>query len=229
MASSALERTFDHTAALIFDLDGTLVDTAPDLICCIDELLAENDRPAISPHELRSTASHGANAMICHAFSLTPEATLTKRLESELIRRYRQRIADKSRLFPGMAQVLDIADAVGIPWGVVTNKPQYLTEPLLDKLGLSNRATVVVSGDTLAKAKPDPLPMRFAAHSLGRSPSDCIAIGDARRDIESASSAGAKSLVALFGYLNAGDRPTHWGAHALIRQPEEIIEWITIR
>lgn len=218
----------DKSAALIFDLDGTLVDTAPDLISCVDELLGENNRSPIAPQLLRSSVSHGAHAMICQAFSLSPDDPFSWTLEAELVRRYRQRIAEHSRLFPGMEKVLATAEAAAIPWGVVTNKPGALTNLLLERLGLTGRAGAVVSGDTLERAKPDPLPMHFAAQTLGHPIGNCLAIGDARRDTEAALGAGAKSLVALFGYLSAGDRPTHWGAHALISQPEEILHWLTI-
>lgn len=216
----------DQCTAIIFDLDGTLVDTAPDLIRCIEELLAENERPSRSAQALRGTVSHGAKAMICHAFSLSPEDPRTNFLEAELIRRYRERIADHSRLFPGMAQVLEQAQAAEIPWGVVTNKPSALTQLLMDRLGLTNRAKIIVSGDTLKRCKPDPLPTHYAAQKLGTPAGNCLAVGDARRDIESALRAGAQTLVALFGYLSACDRPTHWGAHALIRQPQEILDWL---
>lgn len=215
-------------AALILDLDGTLVDTAPDLLACIDGLLAEANRPPIPHQALRGTVSHGAKAMICHAFSISPEDPRANILESELVKRYRERIAEHSCLFPGMAEVLNQAEATGIPWGVVTNKPGELTNLLLERLGLSHRAGAIVSGDTLERAKPDPLPMLFAANALNKPINKCITIGDARRDIEAAACAGAQCLVAMFGYLDASDRPTHWGAHALIRHPQEILQWLNI-
>ncbi|ABM61362.1 HAD-IA family hydrolase [Halorhodospira halophila] len=211
---------------VLFDLDGTLVDTAPDLIACLQGLLAEAGRTPAPSAALQATVSHGARIMVSHAFSLPPSDPHAVALEQELVRRYRARIADESRLFPGMASVLDTLEAQGIPWGIVTNKPTDLTEPLLERLGLDTRAGAVVCGDTLARAKPHPDPIRHAAATLGCPPEACWSLGDARRDIDAAAAAGARGLVALFGYLHAGDRPALWGAHGLIRQPAELLGWI---
>ncbi|MFP4129625.1 MAG: phosphoglycolate phosphatase [Halorhodospira sp.] len=213
-------------SGVLFDLDGTLVDTAPDLIACVQELLAEADRPAVAPEALQAAVSHGARVMVSHAFSVPPSEPRAEALEAELVRRYRARLAERSRLFPGMPGVLDTLDAHGVPWGIVTNKPTHLTEPLLERLGLSGRAEAVVCGDTLAHAKPHPHPIRHAAARLGCPPQACWGLGDARRDIDAALAAGARSLVALFGYLHAGDRPARWGAHGLIRQPGELLGWL---
>jgi len=214
------------SGGILFDLDGTLVDTAPDLIACVQELLAEADRLAAAPEALQASVSHGARIMVSHAFALPPSSPQAEALEAELVRRYRARLAEHSGLFPGMAGVLDTLDAHGIPWGIVTNKPTHLTEPLLERLGLRSRAGAVVCGDTLEHAKPHPLPIHHAAATLGCAPQACWGIGDARRDIDATLAAGARSLVALFGYLHAGDRPARWGAHGLIRQPGELLGWL---
>ncbi len=214
---------------VLFDLDGTLVDTAPDLLACVDEMLADRGRVSMPTGALQSTVSHGARVLACHAFSLPLEAPAARELEAELVARYRQRIAAQSRPFPGMERVLDALEEAGIPWGIVTNKPTALTEPLLEALELHHRASVVVSGDTLEHAKPHPLPVRHAARALNRAPEACWSIGDARRDIDAALAAGTRGLVALFGYLHAGDRPHRWGAHGLIREPEEILHWLQLQ
>ncbi|MBK1734527.1 phosphoglycolate phosphatase [Halorhodospira abdelmalekii] len=213
-------------AAVIFDLDGTLVDTAPDLIACLSELLADEGRCTPPYAALRSTVSHGARVMVQQAFSLERDDRRSARLEEELVRRYRARIAERSRLFPGMEAVLATLEANAIPWGVVTNKPSALTTPLLEQLALDQRAAVIVSGDTLARAKPDPLPIRHAAATMGCPPQACLAVGDARRDIEAAVGAGAFALAALFGYLHAGDHPWRWGAHGLIASPLDTLDWL---
>lgn len=211
---------------VLFDLDGTLVDTAPDLVACVQELLREAGRPEAPRAALQSTVSHGARIMVSHAFSVPPSDPHAVSLEQELVRRYQARIADESRLFPGMPELLDTLEARGIPWGIVTNKPTHLTEPLLERLALHARAGAVVCGDTLSRAKPYPDPIRHAAASLGCAPEACWSLGDARRDIDAAVAAGARGLVALFGYLHAGDRPAQWGAHGLIRQPAELLGWL---
>ncbi len=212
--------------AVLFDLDGTLVDTAPDLIRCLHELMAEAGHRPLPERALQSTVSHGARMMVSYAFALPPQDPRAIDLESELVRRYHERLAAESRLFPGMAEVLAALERDHVAWGVVTNKPAALTQPLLQRLGLWERAGVVVSGDTLARAKPHPAPVEHAAAALGLRPGSCWAVGDARRDIQSAAAAGTPALVALFGYLHAGDRPAAWGAQGLLERPLDLLGWL---
>ncbi|MFP4184087.1 MAG: HAD-IA family hydrolase [Halorhodospira sp.] len=216
------------SVGVLFDLDGTLVDTAPDLIACTQQLQRETGRSPTAAEALQATVSHGARVMVSHAFSLPPSDPRAAELEVELVARYRACIAEHSRLFPGMEQVLEALERRRIPWGVVTNKPGHLTEPLLERLGLASRTGTVVCGDTLAYPKPHPLPIRHAATELGCPPQACWSLGDARRDLDAALAAGARGLVALFGYLHAGDRPTRWGAHGLLRRPEELLPWLDL-
>lgn len=215
-------------AGVLLDLDGTLLDTAPALLACVDELLAEHGRPPAAPARLRATASHGARAMVCEAFAVDRASPEAAALERTLLERYQRRLAQPQAdsLFPGMAAVLDELERRGLPWGIVTNRQQRLTEPLLEHLAPRHRPAVVVCGDTLPRAKPHPDPMRHALRALGAAAEHTLTVGDARRDIEAALSVGAQALVALFGYLHAGDRPTRWGAHGLVRAPEEILGWL---
>ncbi len=210
--------------AVLFDLDGTLIDTAPDLIHSLAEVLAAEGRPPAPPGAVRATVSHGAAVMVQQAFSLAPDDPHTQRLARAVVDRYRRCLTERSRPFPGTLEVLAALEAEGVPWGVVTNKPGRLARPLLEALNL--RPGTVVCGDDLPRPKPYPDPVLAAAAQLGVAPSDCLAVGDARRDVESAVRAGAAALVALFGYLDAGDEPTAWGAHGMIRAPEEILHWL---
>ncbi len=210
--------------AVLFDLDGTLVDTAPDLIHCLGEVLAAEGWPPAPPEAVRATVSHGAAVMVQQAFSLAPDDARTARLAQAVVERYRHSLTVRSRPFPGVAEVLSALQGAGVPWGVVTNKPAALARPLLEALDL--HAAAVVCGDDLPRAKPYPDPIFAAAEELGVAPADCLTIGDARRDIEAATRAGAGALAALFGYLHAGDDPATWGAHGLIRTPEEILAWL---
>jgi phosphoglycolate phosphatase len=139
---------------------------------------------------------------------------------------YQAHIADETRLFPGMEKVLEYIEARGLSWGVVTNKPGWLTEPLLEALDLQRRAASVVCGDTLNECKPHPAPLLHACKLIGTAPGQCLYVGDAERDITAGHNAGMTTLVALFGYLMDSDRPEDWGANALIQQPADILAWL---
>jgi phosphoglycolate phosphatase len=139
---------------------------------------------------------------------------------------YRANIAQHTRLFPGMDAVLDTIEARGMNWGVVTNKPAWLTEPLLEQLDLTHRAASIVSGDSTAHKKPHPAPMLLACTQTGSDAPQCLYVGDAQRDIEAGRNAGMTTLVALFGYIGDDDRPESWGADGLVNAPREILDWI---
>jgi phosphoglycolate phosphatase len=211
---------------VLFDLDGTLADTAPDLAFALNTLLKEHGRAPLPYDIIRPVASHGGLALVQLGFSITADDPQMTPLRTRLLEIYRAHIARETRLFPGMPEVLDALALRGCNWGVVTNKPAFLTEPLLDALDVRKDASCVVSGDTTANRKPHPEPMLLACRQTGSQPDECLYIGDAERDIEAGRAAGIKTLVALFGYLGAGDRPEKWGADGMIRTPQEILDWI---
>lgn len=211
-------------AALLLDLDGTLADTAPDLAAALNRLLAEEGRPPLPLERVRPAVSHGTGALLRLAFGDGAEADAV--LRARLVAHYRSRIAEATRLFAGMAGLLASVEARGLPWGIVTNKPAMLTGPLVAALGLAGRAGCVVSGDTLAVAKPHPGPLLHAAARLGVPPGHCLYLGDARRDVEAARRAGMVPLVALYGYLGPEDDPRRWGAAGLVRRPAEVLAWL---
>ncbi len=211
---------------VLFDLDGTLLDTAPDLAAALNTVLGENRREPLPFETIRPAVSHGGIAIIRRGFGLEASDPAIEPLRQRLLEVYRANISTHTRPFPGMAEVLDTLETRGLNWGVVTNKPGWLTEPLLGDLGLLQRAACVVSGDTLAQRKPDPAPMLHACALAGSKPQHCVYVGDAQRDVEAGNNAGMYTLVALFGYFREDDRPQEWQADAMIDTPAGLLEWL---
>lgn len=211
---------------VLFDLDGTLVDTAPDLAYALNTVLQEQGRPALPYASIRPQASHGAKALIALGFDLASEDPAFEALRQRLLEIYAANLTRQTRLFAGMEELLQTLPQMGMNWGVVTNKPGFLTEPLLQQLGLSSSAACIISGDSTTRRKPDPQPLLHACELIGSNPAQCVYIGDAERDIEAGKQAGMKTLVALFGYIQSEDRPEHWGADASIAQVQDILTWI---
>jgi N-acetyl-D-muramate 6-phosphate phosphatase len=214
------------TTCVLFDLDGTFVDTAPDLHAAFNRLLATLDRPAIAFEDFRPAVSHGSRGMLKRGLGITPDDPDFKRLQRIFLNFYQEHIAVHSHLFEGMPPLLDELEKRAISWGVVTNKPAYLTDPLMRSLGLYQRASAVVSGDTTAHAKPHPEPILHACRLAGVNPAETIYLGDAARDVEAGRSAGTRTLIALFGYLSPDDRPDEWQADGAIHHPLELLQWL---
>jgi len=211
---------------VLFDLDGTLADTAPDLAYALNTLLAEHHKPLLPYPTIRPVASNGAAALIELGFGVARTDPHFAPLRARFLELYRAHLTRETRLFPGMAELLDAIAARGLNWGIVTNKPAFLTEPLVDQLGLREDLACVVSGDTTANPKPHPEPLLHACKLAGSRPHECLYIGDAARDIEAGRAAGMKTLVALFGYIGAQDQPDTWGADGLIRAPGDALDWL---
>lgn len=212
--------------AVLFDLDGTLLDTAPDLANALNHTLQQNGRDPLPYATIRRVVSHGGRALIELGFGAEDEVPEFEQLRQQLLDHYRKNICRHTQLFPGMPELLETFQKRKIAWGVVTNKPGWLTQPLLREIGLLDKTGCVVSGDTLAERKPDPAPLIHASTLLGITPQACLYVGDAERDIAAGRNAGMKTLVALFGYLLENDQPEAWGADALIQTPAEILDWI---
>jgi 2-phosphoglycolate phosphatase len=211
---------------VLFDLDGTLVDTAPDLGFTLNELRRRRGLPALAEAEYRAQASHGSQGLIRLGFGIGEDHPEFPALREEFLEIYEAHLTRNSPVFPGMGEVLSALEEKDLNWGVVTNKPTRLTEPLLRHLGLMNRAACVVCGDTLAWNKPHPAPMLYACRLAGSKPPQCLYVGDARRDMDAASAAGMPALVALYGYLGESDRPEEWGAIGHIETPAGILDWL---
>lgn len=211
---------------VLFDLDGTLADTAPDLAYALNVLLQERGRAALAYDIIRPEASHGARALIQLGFGLAPGDTDFEGLRARFLAIYGANLMRETRLFPGMAELLALLPGRGLNWGIVTNKPKALTDPLVAQLAIIPPAVCVVSGDTTAHSKPHPAPLLHACRQAGSVPAQCLYIGDAERDMEAGRAAGMQTLVALFGYIRAGDRPECWGADGLVHHPREILHWL---
>lgn len=213
-------------ACVLFDLDGTLLDTAPDLAAALNRLRAARGHSALPLAEIRPTVSHGSPGMLQLCFGLQPADPGYAELNQQLLDEYHAAIAVETQLPDGMAQVLATLETRAIPWGVVTNKPGWLTEPLLRTLALWPRAACVVSGDTLPQRKPEPEPLWHACRQIGVPPTDTLYVGDAERDIQAGNRAGMTTLIAGFGYLGAADRPEDWGAAGVLTEPLDLLDWL---
>lgn len=213
-------------SAVLFDLDGTLVDTAPDLTFSLNELRRRRGLPPVAEEAARAQASHGSQGLIRLGFGVSEEDADFPGLRAEFLDIYTACMTERSGLFPEMAELLDALEGRGIAWGVVTNKPRRLTEPLLGHLGLMARAGSVVSGDTCAHAKPHPQPVLHACAEMDLAPQGCLYVGDAERDVAAARAAGMPTLVAMWGYLGANDRPETWGAAGFIASPAGLLDWL---
>ncbi|MGB5438187.1 MAG: HAD-IA family hydrolase [Gammaproteobacteria bacterium] len=214
---------------VLFDLDGTLLDTAPDLAQALNVVLIENDKPSLPYETIRPVVSHGGTALLKLGFEIEPSNPAFEPLIQRLLEIYRENISSLTRPFPGITELLEVLENRGISWGVVTNKPGWLTDPLLKDLGLYDRAAAIVSGDTLVERKPHPAPMLHASQLAGSAPEQCVYIGDAKRDIEAGVNAGMHTLVALFGYLHESDDPQNWHADDMIKNPMDLLDWLDKR
>lgn len=212
--------------AVLFDLDGTLADTAPDMAAALNRLRAEQGGDALPYETIRPYVSHGGVALIRLGFGLEPEHPEFKPLLIRFRELYRADLATLTRLFDGMQALLEGLEARGLAWGIVTNKPAWLTDPLIEALALSSRPGCVVSGDTTAHAKPHPEPMHHATAQLGVEARECIFVGDAERDIQAGRAAGMCTLIAGFGYLGPDDQPATWLADGTIERPVEVLDWV---
>lgn len=211
---------------VLFDLDGTLVDTAPDLGFALNTLLEQEGHNPLDRARIRPVASHGSAGLLKLGFGIEKEDPVYPALQQRFLSLYAENIARESALFIGMQQVLDGLTAQGIRWGVVTNKPSFLTIPLMEALQLTDAAACIVSADTTPFSKPHPAPMLHACELIDTKPIDCIYIGDAERDIQAAKNAHMRSVVALYGYISETDEPEAWQADCMINHPHEILQWI---
>lgn len=211
------------TRAVLFDLDGTLADTAPDLGGALNRLLVEHGRAAIPLERSRPHTSSGARGMIAEGFGIAPGHADYEPLKDRFLALYAANLCERTALFPGMLELLASLEGRSIPWGIVTNKAARFTDPLVALLGLTPRAACIVSGDTTAHAKPHPAPLLHAARLIDVPPAACLYVGDDLRDIESARAAGMRSVAVRFGYLGSGAPPDAWGADFVIDHPTEII------
>ena len=210
---------------MLFDLDGTLLDTALDMGAALNELLVQLGLAPLPQSSIRPHVSHGSAGLIRLAFGVRAQAEADA-LAARFLALYAKRLAVETCLFPEMPEVLDELERRGVHWGIVTNKPAWLTDPLVSSLGLAQRARVVVSGDTLAQRKPSAMPLLHAAERMQVRPAECIYVGDAERDMQAANAAGMFALGARFGYIASTDATERWPAQGWIDSPVDLLEWL---
>ncbi len=211
---------------VLFDLDGTLIDSAADLGAALNAVLLSENRAPLPLQLIRPHVSDGSHALIQLGFGSTRGAKHEHRRQ-QLLESYQQSPCRQTTLFPSIAASLDYLEAHSIPWGIVTNKPGYLTEPILCRLQLNSRARCVVCADTVGYSKPHPQPLLHAAKLLRTKPHHCLYIGDSKRDIEAGKSAGMKTAVAIYGYIAADQDPTQWGADWVVPSPASLLCGLT--
>ncbi|MGB5492587.1 MAG: HAD-IA family hydrolase [Woeseiaceae bacterium] len=208
---------------VLFDLDGTLADTAPDMVATLQEMQADHGQELI-PYDLgRSNVSNGAMGLLRVGF---PDLDEEQRqlLVHEYVERYAEHLCELTRVFAGVDSLLDRLDGAGCPWGVVTNKPEHLTNPLLEALELADRSICAISGDTLSVRKPEPGPILLGCDIAGIDAHRSIYIGDASRDVEAGLRAGTATIAAAYGYVTEDDDPREWGADIIAIDTEELTQ-----
>lgn len=215
------------TRAVLFDLDGTFADTAPDLGYALNTLLETHGKPGLPLEQVRMVASSGARGMLGVGFGVAPGDPGYDALAAEFLDLYERNLCRCTGLFPGIGALLDAIEARGLAWGIVTNKAERFTLPLIRLLGLEPRAGCVVCGDTTAHRKPHPGPLLAAAERLGIEPAACIYLGDDERDMVAGRAAGMRVAVAEYGYMGLGNPPELWPADFRIREPLELLASLT--
>jgi N-acetyl-D-muramate 6-phosphate phosphatase len=218
----------ERPGAILFDLDGTLLDTAPDMTGALNALLIEQGRDELPFAAMRAYVSHGSHGLVRLAFG-DDDPVRFENLRQRFLALYAARLCEGTRLFDGMPELLDAIESADCVWGIVTNKPGWLTDPLLKTLGLDARAGCVVSGDTYPERKPHPMPLLRAAAALQVAPEQCLYIGDAERDVVAATRAGMPVVVARYGYIGAHDDLTTWPPHDSIDEPLDLLAWLQSR
>lgn len=213
--------------AVLFDLDGTLLDTANDLGMALNLLLQEHQLPILSLDVIRPAAGSGSRGLLKLGMNMNPEDERYPDLSKRFSDFYQMNLVNSTNLFPGMEETLDFIEKKSMPWGIVTNKPAHYTDQLIKHHRLDARTNVVISGDSLAKRKPHPEPILHACRLLQQEPKNVLYIGDSAIDIIACKAAGSPSLAALYGYIPTDENPLTWGANGYIKHPIEIVDWLT--
>ena len=213
------------TAAVLFDLDGTFADTAPDLGRAVNAMRAARGLSPVPLADTRRVTSLGARGLLSVGFGIGPDHADYAAMREEFLHIYENNLCCDTTLFPGIADLIDRLEGLGIRWGIVTNKAERFALPLLRQLGYGQRAACIIGGDTTPHMKPHPAPLLAAAKSVGCTPEHCIYVGDDERDIQAGKAAGMRTIAVRFGYLN-GSNPDTWGADSVVDSPAEILKKI---
>jgi N-acetyl-D-muramate 6-phosphate phosphatase len=213
---------------ILFDLDGTLVDTAPDLGCALNIQLERHGKKPLSDSTIRPFASHGSKGLLGLGFGITPKDTDFLAKREEYLNIYDEVFTRSPKLLDGVAELLQAIENKDLKWGIVTNKPRRFTNRLIESMGLHLHPACIVSGDDAPQPKPSPATLLLACSLVGVRPENCIYVGDAERDIQAGKAAGMKTVVALFGYIDKTDTPQEWGADAMIKTPADLLSFLNI-
>ena len=211
---------------ILFDLDGTLLDTAPDMAFALNKLRAANHLPDLPLSIIRPHVGYGSKALLNVGFDVNENDPRYPSLLEAFFNLYQTHLADSTQLFAGMENVLNHLDNLSMPWGIVTNKPERFTLDILKKLNLLERTACVICGDSLAKRKPDPDPILHACELIQQEPMKCLYVGDTEIDVIASKAAGTQSLVALYGYIGTEEDPAKWQADGYVHSPHEIIHYL---
>ena len=213
---------------ILFDLDGTLVDTAPDLAHALNLQLIKHGKTPLAYEAIRPFASHGSRGLVGLGFGVLPHHDNFTQMRDEYLSIYESVYTRSPVLLPGISDLLEAIENKGITWGIVTNKPRRFTIGLLESMGLNlqNRAACVVCGDDAPQPKPSPATLLLACSQVGVKPEHCIYVGDAERDIIAGKAAGMQTVVALFGYIDVTDKPAEWNADAMIHIAHDLLKFI---
>lgn len=216
-----------HTInTVLFDLDGTLLDTAPDMAHALNTMRNRHGMPDLEFDLIRPLVGYGSKALLQLGFNVDESHREYAALLEEFFTAYQENLATSTALFPEMAEVLNHLEDKNIPWGIVTNKPARFTMDLLDALDLSRRSACIICGDTLEKRKPHPEPILYACEIIKRLPQHTLYVGDTATDVVASKAAGTRALVALYGYIKAEEDPYEWKADGYIKTAGEIIRWV---
>lgn len=213
---------------VLFDLDGTLIDSAADLAAAVNAMRVARGLVALPLAALRPLVGSGARGMVGTAFGVKPGDHDFNVLRDEFLARYDAGLLEQTKVFVAMNPVLDELDISGLRWGIVTNKAERFTRPVVEGLGLHTRAAVVISGDTTPHSKPHPAPLLEAARRVGVEAALCVYVGDDQRDVQAGRAAGMQTLAAAWGYLGQGEPIDAWGAHAVMREPRALLHWLEL-
>jgi phosphoglycolate phosphatase len=212
--------------AVLFDLDGTFADTAPDLGAALNHVRALHDLPPLPLETIRLQASQGSPGLLKLGLNVEPDAPGYDEMRNAFLQHYESHICDRTVLFPGMAALVAELEQHELPWCIVTNKPHRYTVPLMEKLGYAKRAACLVSGDTCARAKPHPMPLLHAADLMHVTPEQCLYLGDDLRDMEAAQAAGMTGIIARYGYIGSPQETAGWPADGGIDTPFQLLKYL---
>ncbi len=212
--------------AVLFDLDGTLADTAPDLGYALNCLRLAHGLAKLPLEQIRPQASNGARGLLKLGFDLDTDNPSFPNMRQTFLNLYEENLCRETTLFPGIPELLTHLEVCALPWGIVTNKPSRFTLPLLKQLGLDARAACIISGDTCAHPKPHPAPLLAGCEAIAIAPQHCVYVGDDLRDVQAGQAAGTRTIVATYGYLGSSAHPLSWGADGVIDHPQDLIAYL---